>query len=229
MRVSWWAALQELRLPPDHRPQTGLPGRSRLPAIRKEETNTKINKIKALAVQRKRATLLDEVDKKSRVKRQWISVGTAMYPILGMPIISAENLPTLLQLSDSQTEAMKISEEPLTADLDMGDFRDGPEIVHEEGLSIILHGRETLIIRTQSGVLLLEAALLSPIWRSTMLMQVRRTAGGIPYICAYDGLFLAGILYPFSPRALQAGDVAALACVAFAAQEDPEPEERDED
>ena len=69
-------------------------------------------------------------------------------------------------------------------------------------------------------MLLLEADLLGPVMSSTMLLQLRYTEQGTPYISAYDGFFIQGILLPFPPNKMLEADVEAVKALVEAADEE---------
>lgn len=184
------------------------------------EKTVKMTKIRALCVRDKEATLLDETGKHGAVNRQWISYRRGMYLIEGLPLVSTEHVPTMLGLSAKQAESLHIGEEPMPEGYYLGGFEDRHELVTEAPVSIMLHGRETLIMRHSGGVLLLEADLLGPVMSSTMLLQLRYTEQGTPYISAYDGFFIQGILLPFPPNKMLEADVEAVKALVEAADEE---------
>ena len=160
-----------------------------------EGKNVKLNKIKILVRQAKRAILLTEHTEAGEFRRQWISTGSAAYVLKGLPPLNTDNLPTILGLDGAALSKMAISADTFPADIDTGDYDAREKALLQLPCTVGLNGRELWLYRTDFQVWALDAAELVPIMGKAPKVCIRHTAAGdMLTFAVFDGLFLEGIL-----------------------------------
>lgn len=159
----------------------------------------KLNKIRSLCKERGRCYLFDEFRPESgELVRQWLSDGTGLWPVSGLPVLQERNLGTLLGLNEKQAEKWTIQERELPEDLyaATGDLMAGESQVKESFLSLSISGRELLPVPCAGGgVLWVDRARLEPCWSRQTILAARETDTR-QILAVFDGLLLAGILLP---------------------------------
>ena len=160
----------------------------------------KVKKIGALCKAQMQCLLFDELSPEGEIVRQWISNGLAMWPVSGLPQLTAANLGTLFDFSPEQVKKMRIKEDALPEDL-CGlcyDLRDEEEELIESSIRILEDGVELMALTVGGTVLWLNSALLAPCWAKETKL-VRREHADIKAVAVLDGLFLSGIILPALP------------------------------
>lgn len=157
----------------------------------------KVKKIGALCKSEGCCYLYDELTEDGEIRRQWISCGTAMWPVSGLPMLRESNLSTLFDFSPNQTEKMRIKEEAMPENLYgiLYDGRDGESVLQESFIRVRANGTELMALTVGAKTIWLDADMLRPCWTKETRL-VRREAENREYIAVMDGLFLSGIILP---------------------------------
>lgn len=141
------------------------------------------------------ARLWNEADGDGNVVRQWITDGRVGVPVTGLPMLEAENLPTLFSLTPVQAEKMTFRSGPLPG-LDFGDTRADDRQLVPLRLRLEIEGKRLLPMTSINGLLiLLDAERLRAVEAQEMRLFLRET-GSVRYVAVMDGLFIAGIVIP---------------------------------
>ena len=157
----------------------------------------RLNKIKSLCVAAYRAELMVETNAAGDIRRQWISNGSGLWILTGLPTIGTENISTILGLSAKQAEKMRIGLQGFPESIDSSDFAADDVVLTPAPCSVICRGVEFLLLIGSPGeTFTLEKALLGPIWTGNTQLVLRRTESGMLYIVVMDGLFVTGIVLP---------------------------------
>ena len=156
----------------------------------------KIQKIQALCKSAKRIMIIND----SKLGIQWLSDGTAIYPLFKLPRLSEENIFAMFDIpADKQGKIYYDERDRLPETLDFGDTAEGEQLVNLEPFGITAYGRGLEVFRGSEGAMLVDKKYLAPFDDSVAYYErVRR--GGRPYIVAKEGMFISGIILPFEAR-----------------------------
>lgn len=136
---------------------------------------------------------------------QWISNGSACWPLYGMPVLDVDNVLTVLDIPEKDWEKIVVSELSAPPEgIDFGDIADEEEI-RDPALSINFGGQLILPLQTAAGMLLADPELFRPMKDvDHMTLHVRQTDSGMRYLAAKGGLLLHGIIMPLNLKAFTA-------------------------
>lgn len=174
-------------------------------------------KIKKIAAQCKatgRACLYDYTDGDGCIS-QWIGNGAAVWPVNGVPMLEAEHLPALFDLTGKQLEEMQIEQHEAPEGIDFRDYSNDDILATEARLRVIWNGCELMMLTAKGVTYYIDTELLAPIWaeyeRDTIQYCLRRQKDGTPYFAVLGGLLLVGLVWPVVKMQTMAGEMAALA------------------
>lgn len=154
----------------------------------------KINKIKSLCKDAKRIRIC--YDPKRKI--QWISDGTAMYPLFKLPMLTAENIFTIFDIpEDKQGNIMFEEVDELPKSIDFDDYSPADADVTVEHINIVFEGRVLVPMRCQSGTLLVDKKYLSP-FKNSVNFHERVREHGVSVITAHEGMLLNGVILPYT-------------------------------
>ena len=139
-----------------------------------EGDNVKLNKIKSLVKQAKRAILLTEHTADGEFRRQWISTGSAAYVLRGLPPLTTDNLPTLLGLEGAALSKVAISADVFPKEIDASDYDAREKALLQLPCAVKLNGKELCIFRNDFQVWALDADELEPIYGKAPKACVRQ-------------------------------------------------------
>lgn len=174
----------------------------------------KIKKIAAQCKDRGKACLYDYTDSDGCIS-QWIGNGAAVWPVNGVPMLEAEHLPALFDLTGKQMEEMNILHAATPEDVSFRDYDGGDILATEARLRVIWNGCELMMLTAKGVTYYIDTELLAPIWaeyeRDTIQYCLRRKKDGTPYFAVLGGLLLVGLVWPMVKMQTMAEEMAALA------------------
>ena len=162
----------------------------------------KLNKLASVCKKNKRAYILEESCKRddgTGYVTQYISTGTACYPIFNMPRLEKRSLLTLFDIPEKDWESWVVDVREIPEGLNLKDC-DADEFQIQWFFSPIEYDGEKLrcLGTRDSGILFLKESLLSPIETDNPLEYFERTNKcGDPYIAIKDGIMLQGVIMPY--------------------------------
>ena len=185
----------------------------------------KLSRIKALCKETGKAIIYTDTAPDGMVLQQYISNGTVIVPVEGLPILQASNLPTLFQLSPAAEEKMTLKDAPLPEGIPVQDMGAWEEAMVPMHLRLKI-GRHTLIpLRQEIGRVIYLDADLSGAIEAKEPRYILRKIGTKPVVAIMDGFFLAGIVAPATMPEDSEDDLLAMAnAVRIAQAEEPEEE-----
>lgn len=168
---------------------------------------------------------------------QWISNGSAAWPLYGMPILDTENVLTVLDIPEKDWPKITVREKALPEAYDFNDDYEAGE-VGNPAVTISYGGQLLMPLSTPAGTLLVDPELFAPLRDNNQLtvhLRHEKSGQGKPYLAVKRGLLLQGIvmLLSYGPYAALPDILANLAkdlaaSMLDAAEEQNEGEEADQ-
>lgn len=156
----------------------------------------KISKLARLAKSSGQAVLYDTGGE------QWLCVGDACYPLLGMPELNEDTLPYALSLTEKERKKIYIGRVELPRGLDICDYnRDDiqlkGQIIEFEHCGNYIQAYDVTETTGETKAVLLDERYLKPFddykdWQ----LYYRRTES-LEYVVGMDGLNIIGALLPY--------------------------------
>lgn len=151
---------------------------------------------------KKTAIIFDRVIVNSagmEVCQQYISDGSAIYPVIGLPYINEETLLTMWDVPEKQRDSWVVNSLPAP---DFIDFRDAIAVDSQvkETDFVLYHNQSKLrAIETSRGIVFIDLGYLAPLADSFDVMQMyeRISDDGQLYIVVTAGLWLQAIIFPY--------------------------------
>jgi hypothetical protein len=135
-------------------------------------------------------------DGDAAVTGQWITNGSAAYPLTGAPIMTPEQICALYSVPDKKMKEMSLSviDEP---QFSTADAVTNETAVERSGMTFNWLGIEHVAFFTSEGVKLINAKDFAPITedRNTLYFE-RRDANGRINIAVKRGLLLEAVIFP---------------------------------
>ncbi len=150
---------------------------------------------------KKTAIIFDRVTVNSagmEVCQQYISDGSAIYPVIGLPHINEETLLTMRDIPEKQRDSWTVRTLPVP---DCIDFRDTIAVdsqVRETDFVLYQNQSKLRAIETSRGIVFIDLGYLAPLVDSFDVMQMyeRINDAGQLYIVVTAGLWLQAIIFP---------------------------------
>lgn len=130
---------------------------------------------------------------------QWISDGSALYPLWGMPALTPEGLCTAYDITDKQWEKIQFVHEydGIPKTIETADIIDGEVAAIRAPMWIRWSGMSLVPFKVSTGVEWVDAAYLTPFEKDERLeLFERRMPSGRLYFAVKVGFELVGILSP---------------------------------
>ena len=130
---------------------------------------------------------------------QWLSDGSACYPITGLPMLTEDSICKLYDINDTQrnkccfeffvgTPPILVSDsDPNESDAEMWD------------ITIAIKGKTVMPISTEAGILFIDKKYLSPLTdmqNENMRLTIRESVSGKRYVCVKFGLIAYAFIAP---------------------------------
>lgn len=151
----------------------------------------KYSKIASFIKKSKRLVVHDPKD-----AEQWISDGSAAYPVLGMPKMTAKELLTFLSFQENDNIDVT---EWSTGGMNFSDTDQREQLIERFGPTLLIGDEECTVFYTTIGALLVKAAYLVPAYShygDGELSYYLRYSGENPYIAVKKGLYMIAAITP---------------------------------
>lgn len=156
----------------------------------------KFSKIAALAKRKKTAILMQDAD-----GVQWLSIGSAVYELDGMPPLDKDTVLTVLGVSGESREKWHAAEKDGAEKLLENDAPGEVEITADDaGVSIIYGGKLLTPIYTMDGMIWIDTELLAPTDRKEPGYRrffLRETENGERMIAVKEGMILTALIMEY--------------------------------
>lgn len=158
----------------------------------------KIKSIAAICKKSKRVVLYSKRDAEGDIVQQYISDGSAVYPVFGLPVLDEESILTIFDIPEKQREDWLVKDADIPGGINFGDMDNCEQIIERVGLSIVYAGKTLKPLQTRRGLVFMESRYLAPISDVLDVMELyeRATPGGKPYIVAKAGFLLQAVILP---------------------------------
>ena len=157
----------------------------------------KNSKIIQLCKAAKRITVFNDKDRHI----QWISDGSALYPLLKLPRFTQENIFAFFDIHEEKQGKIFFEErDELPTSVDISDSTKGDVPVVLEGTQIVYNGRTLVPVKGSTGTLLIDKKYLAP-FDEEVTYSERVRENGLPLIVAHEGMFLCGVIIPHTADA----------------------------
>lgn len=157
----------------------------------------KIKSIAAICKKRKCVFLYDK--KGEDYTSQWVSDGSAIYPIINIPYMETDNLCTIFEFTEKQQKDFMIRHAAIPEGISLEDTDYTEKILQSDNISISYAGRLLKPLYTSKGMIFIDSNYLSPlvdIW-SIMELYERTAQSGQTYIVAKSGFLLYAVIMPY--------------------------------
>lgn len=133
------------------------------------------------------------------VHQQYISDGSAIYPVIGLPYIDEEILLNMWDIPEKQRDSWAVNSLPAP---DFIDFRDTIAVDSQvKEINFVLYHNQSKLraIATSRGIVFIDLGYLAPLADSfdVMHMYERISDDGQLYIVVTAGLWLQAIIFPY--------------------------------
>lgn len=158
----------------------------------------KIKSIAAICKKSKRVVLYSKRNIEGDIVQQYISDGSAVYPVSGLPALNEESILTIFDIPEKQREDWFVKDADIPDGINFEDMDSSEQIIERAGLSIVYAGKTLKPLQTRHGLIFMESRYLAPISDVLDVMELyeRATPGGEPYIVAKAGFLLQAVIMP---------------------------------
>lgn len=160
----------------------------------------KLKKIASICAKSKIVHIFDKADESGESVSQWIGDSYAMYPLNGLPYLEQENICTLFDISEKQSENYLFRHSPAPAGVNLDDTDPAERLLDDGDVSIIYGGSVLKPLITRRGITFIQSKYLAPLEDVLEVVQLfeRVTPDGLSYIVAKTGLLMAAVIFPYS-------------------------------
>lgn len=133
------------------------------------------------------------------VCQQYISDGSAIYPVIGLPYINEETLLTMWDIPEKQRDSWTVRTLPVPDCIDFRDTIAADSQVRETDFVLYQNQSKLRAIATSRGIVFIDLGYLAPLVDSFDVMQMyeRINDAGQLYIVVTAGLWLQAIIFPY--------------------------------
>lgn len=133
------------------------------------------------------------------VCQQYISDGSAIYPVIGLPYINGETLLTMWDIPEKQRDSWTVRTLPVPDCIDFRDTIAADSQVRETDFVLYQNQSKLRAIATSRGIVFIDLGYLAPLVDSFDVMQMyeRINDAGQLYIVVTAGLWLQAIIFPY--------------------------------
>lgn len=158
----------------------------------------KIKSIAAICKKSKRVVLYSKRNIEGDIVQQYISDGSAVCPVSGLPALDEESILTIFDIPEKQREDWLVKDADIPDGINFEDMDNCEQIIERAGLSIVYAGKTLKPLQTRHGLIFMESRYLAPISDVLDVMELyeRATPGGEPYIVAKAGFLLQAVIMP---------------------------------
>lgn len=145
---------------------------------------------------------------------QWISDGTAAYPLYGMPELDEETVLTIMDVPEKERGKWLVNMFALPEKYDFKDVANGERLTPGVGVSIGYGGGVYAPVRTSQGLRLFDPGYLKPLadMQEVTELYERIDGSGEPYIAVKAGFMLVALITPCSFSTEDLADKLEMVC-----------------
>lgn len=131
---------------------------------------------------------------------QWLSDGSAIYPIHNLPSLSDKHLFAMFDIPDDKQSKYMFKEESLPSSINFDDMSKSEKLIQRGHITFCVLGRELEPLHTSSGTIFINTKYLKPFSDEALGYELyeRCSENGDTYIVAKRGMLLIGVIMPFS-------------------------------
>ena len=136
---------------------------------------------------------------KNENEEQWLSDGSAMYPICGLPLLTEENVCRLYDITDAQRDKIAFNFIAGNPPLNVDDSTATETDAEMWDISIAYNGNVLIPVSTEEGIVFIERGYLAPLSdmpENEMTLTRRTSISGITYIVVKFGLIAYAFIAP---------------------------------
>ena len=159
----------------------------------------KIKKIAQLCKQEGWAELVNYTDRSGCVQ-QWITDGRALWPVEGLPELEVKHLPSILELTDKQADAMKLRAREAPVSISFADACEGEKLAQMLPVSVYYGGDMLRPFCVDGKTYWLNEELFLPMLAEHPRAEFyyRHPAGCTEMFAVKDGFMLVGMVMPMT-------------------------------
>lgn len=161
----------------------------------------KLSKVAKLCKDNSSITIINALSENGHELTQWVGTPYALYPFYNLPIMNEQTAYVMFDVDEKKRVDMTYSEtdaagSPMNLDEDDPTERS----IEPQGVNIVYGSRVYIPFDTSKGIRLINRAYLAPMQSKLDLITFseRQTADGSLYIVARLGLFIAGVIAPYT-------------------------------
>jgi hypothetical protein len=128
---------------------------------------------------------------------QWLSDGSAVYPIFGLPELNEDYICKLYDINDAQRDKIRFTISQTKPLIDVDDCSADETPAEMWDISIIYYGKVMLLISTAEGLMFIDRVYLNPFVdmpNETMALALRKDIEGTPYFAVKFGMIAYGFI-----------------------------------
>lgn len=159
----------------------------------------KIKSIATICKRDKRIVLFNKYSEDGETVAQYISDGSAVYPICGLPELDEESILTIFDVPEKDREKWFVKYAQLPEEINFEDTDASERPIEEENISIMYAGRALKPLKTRRGLVFIDSRYLSPLSDVLDVLGFYEwiTPYGTPYIVAKAGFLLQAVIMPY--------------------------------
>ena len=159
----------------------------------------KIKSIATICKRDKRIVLFNKYSEDGETVAQYISDGSAVYPICGLPELDEESILTIFDVPEKQREDWFVRVRDVPEGINFEDTDANEKMIERDNLSIIFSGHTLKPLETRRGLVFIQSCYLSPVSDVLDVLELyeRFTPNGTPYIVAKAGFLLQAVIMPY--------------------------------
>lgn len=130
---------------------------------------------------------------------QYLSDGSAVYPISGLPELDEESILTIFDVQEKERDKWIVKRSAIPAGICLDDVAAVERPVEEDSISIAYGGMILRPLQTTHGLVFIDSRYLAPVSDVLDVLELyeRTTKSGTPYIVAKAGFLLQAVIMPF--------------------------------
>lgn len=184
----------------------------------------KIKSVIKLCKRNRTAILYNQIDDNGEVIQQYIGDGASVFPLDGLPMLEADNIPALFGIAGKDRSKWTILQQLLPHEISVKDTEVNEIMMESTGLVVDIGGVKVGAMKADGRAVWFDTAYAEPIdvMEGMFGIYLRKSKTGTRYIVMKRGLELAGIALPFAGKVLgeKIREVAAALTEAYDAEGD---------
>lgn len=184
----------------------------------------KIKSVIKLCKRNRTAILYNQIDDNGEVIQQYIGDGASVFPLDGLPMLEADNIPALFGIAGKDRSKWTILQQLLPHEISVKDTEANEIMMESTGLVVDFGGVKVGAMKADGKTVWFDTAYTEPIdaMEGMFGIYLRKSKTGTRYIVMKRGLELAGIALPFAGKMLgeKIREVAAALTEAYDAEGD---------